>query len=215
MSRQAPEAAPTGGPAGAAVAAFRRRLAALGLPRNPADYLRSPGFTRQRLQGWLNARLQLRACTRVGRWTRVSGRVHVRNAGSIVVGERVQIISTFARSVLVSFPGGRLEIGDRTLLNYGADIAATRLVRIGRDCLIGTHVTILDSNFHGVAERHEVPPPEPVTLGDGVWIGNGAIILPGVTIGSGTVIGAGSVVTRDVPPRSLAAGNPARVIKQL
>ena len=55
----------------------------------------------------------------------------------------------------------------------------------------------------------------PVTIGDSVWIGGSATILPGVTIGDNVVIGAGSVVTRDIPSNCVAAGNPARVIKQL
>lgn len=55
----------------------------------------------------------------------------------------------------------------------------------------------------------------PVTIGDNVWIAAGAQVLPGGTIGESSVIGAGSVVTRDVPPYSLAVGNPCRVIRQL
>jgi len=56
---------------------------------------------------------------------------------------------------------------------------------------------------------------KPIRIGSGVWIGGGAIVLPGVTIGDGCVIGAGSVVTRDLPPFSLAVGNPARVVRTL
>jgi maltose O-acetyltransferase len=55
----------------------------------------------------------------------------------------------------------------------------------------------------------------PVVIGARVWIGGATVILPGVTIGEGSTIGAGSVVTRDVPPRSVAAGNPCRVIRTL
>jgi acetyltransferase-like isoleucine patch superfamily enzyme len=55
----------------------------------------------------------------------------------------------------------------------------------------------------------------PVSIGADVWVGGGAIILPGVTIGDGTVIGAGSVVTRSLPSRVVAAGNPCRVIRPL
>ena len=55
----------------------------------------------------------------------------------------------------------------------------------------------------------------PVTIEDGCWIGGGVIILPGITIGKGSVIGAGSVVTKNIPPDSLAAGNPCRVIRKI
>jgi maltose O-acetyltransferase len=56
---------------------------------------------------------------------------------------------------------------------------------------------------------------EPITIGDNVWIGGGASIMPGVSIGDDSVIGAGSVVTRDVPPRSLAVGSPAKLLRTL
>lgn len=55
----------------------------------------------------------------------------------------------------------------------------------------------------------------PITVGDNVWIGAGVRVLPGVTIGDNCVIGAGSVVVRDIPPHSLAAGNPCKVIKPI
>ncbi|HML11326.1 MAG TPA: DapH/DapD/GlmU-related protein [Stellaceae bacterium] len=56
---------------------------------------------------------------------------------------------------------------------------------------------------------------QPVQIGSDVWVGGGAIICPGVRIGSRTVIGAGSVVTRDLPPGTVAVGNPARIVRQL
>jgi maltose O-acetyltransferase len=55
----------------------------------------------------------------------------------------------------------------------------------------------------------------PITIGNDVWIGGHSTILPGVTIGDGAVIAAGSVVTKDVSPRSLVAGNPAKVMKHI
>ena len=61
--------------------------------------------------------------------------------------------------------------------------------------------------------EYEVTYSKPITIEDDVWIGGGAIILPGVTIGKGSVIGTGSVVTKSIPPYSVAAGNPCRVIK--
>ena len=55
----------------------------------------------------------------------------------------------------------------------------------------------------------------PVTIGDNVWICTGVMVLPGVTIGANSVIGAGRVVAKDIPPNSLAVGNPCRVIRTL
>jgi acetyltransferase-like isoleucine patch superfamily enzyme len=185
------------------------------LPRPVSGYLRQPVETLRKTRDWLRGKWQLRKCTSVGAWTRVTGRVHVRNHGELIIGNRVQILTHFAPSVLVVFRGGRLEIGDGTMLNFGADISATKSVAIGRDCLIGTHVIILDNDFHDLLNKQDRPEARPVSVGDRVWIGNRVIILPGVTIGDDAVVGAGAVVTSDVPSRSVVAGNPARVIRQL
>jgi acetyltransferase-like isoleucine patch superfamily enzyme len=184
------------------------------LPRRSVDYLRSPGSTWRSLLRFLNGRWQLRSCKELGSWVRVSGRIHVYNRGSIRIGRRVTLHSRPVGIVLATFPGGSLEIGDRTVLNYGVDIAAVKLVRIGAGCMLGTHVSILDNDFHELTARERVPESRPVVIGDDVWIGNRAMILPGVTIGAGAVVGAGSVVMTDVPERSLALGNPARVIRK-
>ncbi len=78
---------------------------------------------------------------------------------------------------------------------------------------ISENVTIRDSDNHTIIrEGYEVS--QPVKIGNHVWIGLGAIILKGVTIGDGAVIAAGAVVTRDVPPKALAGGVPAKVIKE-
>jgi acetyltransferase-like isoleucine patch superfamily enzyme len=189
--------------------------AAMALPRSLGDYARSPRRSLGMLREWLNARWQLRACTARGRWTRVTGRPFINNKGEMLVGDRVRIHSHYARSVYVTLPGGRLEIGAGTFINYGADIAATSLVRIGADCLIGTHCMILDNDFHDLVDRERLPAGRSVEIGDRVWIGNRVIILPGSRIGAGAVIGAGSVVKGEVPAGALAAGNPARIIRQL
>jgi acetyltransferase-like isoleucine patch superfamily enzyme len=184
------------------------------LPRSPEFYIRSPWQTLRKVRQWLAARFTLRSCDSVGPWTRVTGKMFIQNEGAIHIGERVQLLAHFGRSVLATFPGGVIEIGDRTIVNYGADICATKLVHIGADCMLGTHVIILDSDFHEIADHERVPESRPVHIGNGVWIGNRAMILPGITIGDGAVVGAGSVVMSDIPARTLAMGNPARVIKK-
>lgn len=180
-----------------------------------AKFLTQPAEMSVKTKDWLRGKWALRKCTTVGAWTRVNGRLHLINNGELVVGSRVQILSRFGSSLLVVFPGGRLEIGDGTMLNFGADISATKSVKIGRDCLIGTHVIILDNDFHDLHERHRRPEPRPVLIGDRVWIGNRVTVLPGVTIGDDAIVGAGAVVTSDVPSRAIVAGNPARVIKHV
>jgi maltose O-acetyltransferase len=129
------------------------------------------------------------------------------------------------------------EIGPETVIvppffcDYGVNI------RIGTDCFINTNTVFLDCAEIKVGDHSQLGPavqvltadhprdPElrladvelarPVIVGANVWIGGGAILCPGVTIGDHSVIGAGSVVTRDVPERVIAAGNPCRVIRQL
>lgn len=187
----------------------------LRLPRSLKEYLVNPRGTFINLSRWLNARWQLRKCDYVGPWTRVNGHIFVQNEGHIHIGERVLIFSHYAHSVLAALHGGTLEIGDRTFLNYGIDIAATKYVKIGSDCLIGTHVIILDNDFHDVVERLKIPEAKPVILEDRVWIGNSVTILPGVIIGEGSIVGAGSVVVNSIPRNSIAVGNPARIVKQL
>ncbi len=164
----------------------------------------------------LQARLYLRHATHVGKKVRVFGRPIIENRGILWIGDRVRIRSTVVKTELF-VEGGTLEIAERSYINYGCSIAARKLVRIGPNCRIGTYAMITDNNFHRLEPelRDEIPESAPVILEEGVWLGGRVIVLPGVTIGAGSAIGAGSVVTHDIPPRSLAVGVPARVIKDL
>jgi acetyltransferase-like isoleucine patch superfamily enzyme len=75
---------------------------------------------------------------------------------------------------------------------------------------------ISDADWHGIYDRSEpVGNALPVVLEDNVWIGDSAIICKGVTIGKNSIVGAGSVVTKDVPPNSIFAGNPAKLVKTI
>jgi len=107
--------------------------------------------------------------------------------------------------------GAVIRIGNGTYLNRRTLVVAHDRVEIGKLCKIAWDVVIMDT------DQHVIPQIEnrnlPVVIGDEVWIGCRAIILKGVTIGSRAVIAAGSVVTKDVPPDSIAAGVPARVIR--
>jgi acetyltransferase-like isoleucine patch superfamily enzyme len=109
-----------------------------------------------------------------------------------------------------------LDVGAFTFIGQGTEIEISHLVTIGRGGLIAPGVYITDHNH----DTRPGPPmylrpciAAPVRIGDDVWIGTNAVILPGVTIGDGAVIAAGAVVTRDVPPGTIVAGVPARVLR--
>ena len=165
----------------------------------------------------LGAKWYLRHATRVGTRVRVFGTPVIQNSGTLVVGDRVRLISTIATLEVSIGPEGTLEIGDQTFINYGTSIGATKHVRIGPRCNIGSHVMMIDNDFHRLEpeRRLEVPPSAPIVLEENVWLGSRVIVLRGVTIGAHSAIGAGSVVVDDVPSRSLAVGVPARVIRSL
>ena len=112
---------------------------------------------------------------------------------------------------------GLLRVGDRTSINADCILAAMERIEIGSDVMIAPRVYILDVD-HRFDDRSKPIPRQgydiaPVTICDGVWIGTGVVVTKGVTIGEGAIIGANSVVTRDIPPFTIAAGIPARVIK--
>ncbi len=111
------------------------------------------------------------------------------------------------------YKGAEISIGVGSFMNRNVSILAEERVTIGEFALIGWDVTITDTNEHdwpGIGVRCA-----PITIGDYVWLGARSIILKGVTIGDHSVVAAGSVVTRDVPPYTLVAGSPARVIREL
>ena len=112
-----------------------------------------------------------------------------------------------------------ITVGDRCLFGKGSGIVGHLEIRIGDDVWTGHHVYITDQN-HGYEDLElpiskQVMPERPVSIGDGSWLGHGTVVLPGVTIGRHVVVGANSVVTSDLPDNCVAAGVPARVIKQL
>ena len=169
--------------------------------------------------GWavLRARWYLRCADYVGPRARVWGRPFVHNQGHMSFGARLRLVSVIATTELVTRPGARLQVGEGVFINYGCSIAVNELVRLGNRCSIGTHVIIMDNDFHQVDPRlrEQTPPSAPVILEEHVWLGARVTVLKGVTIGHDSVIGAGSVVTHDIPACCVAAGVPAKVIRRL
>ena len=122
-----------------------------------------------------------------------------------------------------------LAVGDRSFIGKGL-ISTAQGIEIGNDVLISWGVTITDHNSHSLKFSERQKDVEDwhknkkdwskvksakVAIHDKAWIGFNAIILKGVTIGEGAIIGAGSVVSKDVPPYTIVAGNPAKVIREL
>lgn len=165
----------------------------------------------------LLARRRLRNATAVGERVRVWGHPVINNCGSLIIGERVCLVSTPAPILLRAELGGSLEIGARTYINYGCSLLATGRISIGADCKIGMDVLMMDNDFHQIdpTKRSVRPPPSPIVLEENVWLGARVTVLSGVTIGANSVIGAGSVVTRNIPPGSVAIGQPAKVTRSI
>ncbi len=163
------------------------------------------------------ARWYLRNATSVGERARVWGRPVIRNSGSMIIGQRVSLASATIPIQLNTERDGKLEIGARTFINYGCSISATKHISIGPDCKIGMEVLMMDNDYHQLdpTKRGVRPASAPIVLEENVWLGARVIVLSGVTIGAGSAVGAGSVVTRNIPPHSFAAGQPARVIKAI
>lgn len=144
---------------------------------------------------------------RIGRGVRI-----LKKQGSIEVGDRVMLHRHVKLSAWGTDGPAKITIGSRTYIGDRTEIHAGRSVTIGSGCDISWDCNILDRDYHKLCSDTETFAP--VVISDNVWIGCRAIILKGVTIGEGAVVAAGSVVTRDVPARTLVAGNPAKVIRE-
>lgn len=162
-----------------------------------------------------NAYWELRACDEVGPCTRVRGKTRIRNRGEIRVGEWTLFESTVTPISMLVHAGALLTIGGRCYFNFGVCIESRGEVLIAPRCHLGQYVHIMDNDQHDVVDHGNCPSSRPVVLEEGVWLGAHTVVLKGVTIGRGTSVGAGSVVTRSLPPRCVAAGAPARVIRYL
>ncbi|NTU77963.1 MAG: acyltransferase [Chloroflexales bacterium] len=111
----------------------------------------------------------------------------------------------------------RLTIGSYTVLNIGCHFDLNDTITIAPHASLGHEVMILTTSHTIGDTEHRAGPltTKPVAIGAGAWIGARSLILPGVTIGAGSIVAAGAIVTRDVPPNTLVAGVPARILRQI
>jgi acetyltransferase-like isoleucine patch superfamily enzyme len=140
--------------------------------------------------------------------------------GSVQIGHLAELHERVAVSAIGRKGApARLTIGTLTSIWYGTVVSARSEISIGAHCAISWNCTILDEDMHEIIElpSSDRPPRGPcaVRIEDHVWIGAGAIVLKGVTIGQNAIVAAGAVVTRDVPPATLVAGSPARVVRSV
>lgn len=180
-------------------------------------------FLMQRLLGRATCRLQKGAF--------LSHTARIKNAfgdsDRIVIGGNSHI-----RGELMTFGhGGRISIGEWCYVGEGSRIWSAASITIGNRVLISHSANIFDSLTHPLqaSARHQQVrqifehghprkmslEENPVRICDDAWIGAGAFVLRGVTVGEGGVVAAGAVVTKDVPPYSIVAGNPAVVVREL
>lgn len=144
-----------------------------------------------------------------------------------------QLFGGIGANVSVGLPficdyGRNIYIGNNVSVNMNCTFVDCNKITIGDNVLIASNVQLYTA-AHPVALSERLTPdwnPKteqyfcrtyalPIKIESGCWLGGGVIVLPGVTIGCGSVIGAGSVVTKDIPPNSLAVGNPCRVIRSI
>lgn len=116
-------------------------------------------------------------------------------------------------------------VGRNCFVNYNSVFLDVAPITLGDNVLIGPNVTLATPNHPFIAEEraytdypdgcHELEYAQPITIGDHCWLCSGVTVCGGVTIGAGSIIAAGAVVTRDIPPHSIAAGVPAKVLRQI
>lgn len=111
--------------------------------------------------------------------------------------------------------GKNMHFGKRVFVNSGCKFQDQGGIYIGDDVLVGHNCMIATLNHSMDPEHRGDMTPSPVRIGNKVWIGANVTILPGVTVGEGAILAAGAVVTKDVPARTIAAGVPAKVIKEI
>ena len=121
--------------------------------------------------------------------------------------------------------GVNIHVGQNCFVNYKSVFLDVAPITLGNNVLIGPNVTLATPNHPFLAEErafadypdgcHELEYAQPITIGDHCWLCSGVTVCGGVTIGAGSIIAAGAVVSSDIPPNSIAAGVPAKMLRQI
>ena len=146
---------------------------------------------------------------------------HVEIFGApIELGDYVNVVASSDKNVRLAIWSeqkgkGSIQIGDYCLICSGVRIGSAHKIQIGDSCMIASSAYITDCDWHDIYDRIAIGKSAPVHIANNVWVGDSAIICKGVQLGENCIIGAGAVVVGDVPANTIAAGNPARVVKKL
>ena len=161
----------------------------------------------------------------IGRSVKFKGTPILQNyGGEIIRGNHSTLYSTaygyFAhfthRTRLFVEDGGLIQIGDNVRIN-GSTLHAREKIVVGDGTLIAANTSIIDSNGHPLALANPAlrvtckDEPAPIIIGKNVWIGVNCVILKGVQLGDGCVVAAGTIVGKEIPPGSIAYGNPMKI----
>lgn len=154
--------------------------------------------------------------------------ISIAKGASVQIGKNLTLISSsffsepgICQPVIIRLlnKNAKLVIGNNVGISGGC-ICSQTAIRIGSNCLIGANVKIMDTDFHPQNPQNRRYSTaniysKEIVIDDNVFIGMNTLILKGSYIGKNTIIGAGSVVVGEIPPNSIAVGNPAKVVKKI
>ncbi len=160
------------------------------------------------------ARIYLSSCNKVGKLVSVNGKPLIKNQGVIHLDNEVRVWSKINRAKIFVDRGATLTVGKNSRIN-GVHISASNRVVIGQNVRMAPYTIIMDSDYHDINNHFSDGVNLPIIIEDNVWLALRSTVLKGVTIGEGAVVAAGALVTKDVPPYTVVAGVPAKVIKKL
>lgn len=138
----------------------------------------------------------------------------VNNYMEEILGKSLDKSTTVMLPLYIDY-GKSVNIGRRCFIQQCCTFFGRGGITIGDDVFIGPKVNLITINHDLDPDNRSATYGRPIVIEDKVWIGIGATVLPGIRIGYGAIVGSGSVVTKEVPPMTIVAGNPARIIKKM